>query len=227
MEARILLVEDDRRVRRGTALALQEEGFEVVEAPDPEVALRLLNAREPDIAILDVMLPGRDGFELCREIRKTSDLPVIFLTAKTDTIDVVVGLESGGDDYVTKPFVMRELIARVRALLRRLQPETNVKCIILDELEIEPETGVVRRDGQTVSLTKTEFKLICTLASRPNIVFRREDLLERVWGYDYLGDSRLVDSHVQRLRAKIEPNPSTPTYIRTVRGLGYKLAYEP
>jgi DNA-binding response OmpR family regulator len=227
MEARILLVEDDRRVRRGTALALEEEGFEVVEAPDSDVALQLMHAREPDIAILDVMLPGRNGFDLCREIRKNCDVPVIFLTAKTDTIDVVVGLESGGDDYVTKPFVMRELIARVRALLRRLQPETKVKRIALGELEIEPETGVVKRDGERLSLTKTEFKLICTLASRPNIVFNRAVLLENVWGYDYLGDSRLVDSHVQRLRAKIEPNPSTPTYIHTVRGLGYKVAYEP
>jgi DNA-binding response OmpR family regulator len=173
------------------------------------------------------MLPGRDGFELCRDIRKTSDLPVIFLTAKTDTIDVVVGLESGGDDYVTKPFVMRELIARIRALLRRLQSEGTIKRIVIGDLVIEPDTGVVLKSGQPVSLTKTEFKLICTLASRPNVIFKRDVLLEHVWGYDYLGDSRLVDTHIQRLRAKIESDSSNPKYIKTLRGLGYKLAVEP
>lgn len=226
MEARILLVEDDRRIRRGTALALEQEGFDVLEAPDADVALRLLLEQSPDLAILDVMLPGKDGFELCREVRKTNDLPVIFLTAKTDTVDVVVGLESGGDDYVRKPFVMRELIARIRALLRRLQSETPLKRITVGDLVIEPETGVVRRGDKPISLTKTEFKLICTLASRPNVVFNREVLLENVWGYDYLGDSRLVDTHIQRLRTKIEPDSSSPTYIQTVRGLGYKIASE-
>ena len=227
MEATILLVEDDRRLRRGTALALEQEGFGVLEAPDAEVAMRLLNEQDPDLAILDVMLPGRDGFELCREIRKTDDLPVIFLTAKTDTVDVVVGLESGGDDYVIKPFVMRELIARIRALLRRLQSEIKLKRIVVGDLVIEPDTGVVRKNGEPVSLTKTEFKLICTLASRPNVIFQRDVLLEHVWGYDYLGDSRLVDSHIQRLRAKIEPDSSNPKYIQTLRGLGYKFVVEP
>ncbi|HYZ93676.1 MAG TPA: response regulator transcription factor [Actinomycetota bacterium] len=227
MEASILLVEDDRRLRRGTAMGLEQEGFRVLEAPDADVALRLLAEQNPDLAIFDVMLPGQDGFELCRKVRKTNDLPVIFLTAKTNTVDVVVGLESGGDDYVTKPFVMRELIARIRALLRRLQSETPLKRINVGDLLIEPETGVVRRGDEPVSLTKTEFKLICTLASRPNVVFKREVLLEQVWGYDYLGDSRLVDTHIQRLRAKIEPDPSNPTHIQTLRGLGYKLVAEP
>lgn len=226
MKARILLVEDDRRIRRGTALALEQEGFDVLEAPDADVAIRLFNEQSPDLAILDVMLPGRDGFELCREIRKTSDVPVIFLTAKTDTIDVVVGLESGGDDYVTKPFAMREVIARIRALLRRLQSEAPPNRVIVGDLLIEPETGVVRKGGELVNLTKTEFKLICTLASRPNVIFRRDVLLERVWGYDYLGDSRLVDTHIQRLRAKVEPDSSSPKYIRTIRGMGYKLVAE-
>jgi DNA-binding response OmpR family regulator len=227
VEASILLVEDDRRLRRGTAMGLEQEGFRVLEAPDADVALRLLAEQNPDLAIFDVMLPGQDGFELCRKVRKTNDLPVIFLTAKTNTVDVVVGLESGGDDYVTKPFVMRELIARIRALLRRLQSETPLKRINVGDLLIEPETGVVRRGDEPVSLTKTEFKLICTLASRPNVVFKREVLLEQVWGYDYLGDSRLVDTHIQRLRAKIEPDPSNPTHIQTLRGLGYKLVAEP
>ncbi|MEX2392878.1 MAG: response regulator transcription factor [Actinomycetota bacterium] len=223
MEPKVLLVEDDRRVRRGTALALQQDGFAVLEAPDGETALISLASDRPDIAILDVMLPGRDGFELCREIRKTSDLPIIFLTAKTDTIDVVVGLESGADDYVTKPFVVRELTARIRALLRRLNPETPIKRIVVRDLEIQPETGVVRRGGEVIPLTKTEFKLICTLAGRPNMIFTREVLLAQVWGYDYLADSRIVDTHIQRLRSKIESDTSSPEYIQTIRGLGYKL----
>jgi DNA-binding response OmpR family regulator len=226
MDARILLVEDDRRVRRATALALQQEGFEVLEAPDADSAMRLLDERKPDLAILDVMLPGRDGFELCRDVRKTSGLPVIFLTAKTDTVDVVVGLESGGDDYVTKPFVMRELIARVRALLRRVQSEAPHSRIAVGDIQIEPESGVVLKGGEPVALTKTEFKLLCTLASRPNLIFKREVLLEQVWGYDYLGDSRLVDTHIRRLRAKVEPEPPNPRLIQTVRGLGYKLVAE-
>lgn len=226
MEAKILLVDDDRRLRRGTALALEQEHFEVLEAPDGEMAMKLLAEQSPDLAILDVMLPGTDGFELCREMRKSSDLPVIFLTAKTDTVDVVVGLESGGDDYVTKPFVMRELIARIRALLRRLQSDSTPKRIVVGDLVIEPDTGVVLKRGEPLSLTKTEFKLICTLASRPNVIFNREMLLDQVWDYDYLGDSRLVDAHIQRLRAKIERDPSNPKYVRTIRGLGYKLVVE-
>ena len=223
MEARILLVEDDRRIRRGTALAFEREGFEVLEAPDAPTAMKLLDDAKPDLAVLDVMLPGLDGFELCREIRKTSGLPIIFLTAKTDTIDVIVGLESGGDDYVTKPFVMRELVARMRALLRRALAAAPQQRIDVAGLEIEPESGVVTKDGDPVALTKTEFSLLCTLASRPNVIFKREVLLEQVWGYDYLGDSRLVDTHIGRLRAKIERQPSNPRIIHTVRGLGYKL----
>lgn len=227
MEARILLVEDDRRVRRGTALALEREGFEVIEAPDAAAAMPLLDRLKPDVAILDVMLPGRDGFELCREIRKTSGLPIIFLTAKTDTVDVVVGLESGADDYVIKPFDMRVLIARVRALLRRVQSDTSLARIVVGDVEIEPESGVVLKEREPVALTKTEYELLCTMASRPNVIFKREVLLEQVWGYDYLGDSRLVDTHVRRLRAKIETDPSNPRLIQTVRGLGYKLVAGP
>jgi DNA-binding response OmpR family regulator len=171
------------------------------------------------------MLPGMDGFECCRELRKTSAVPIIMVTARTDTHDVVAGLEAGADDYVTKPFEPKELAARIRALLRRARTnEPGLVQLEFGDLEILPEAGVVRRSGEEVHLTRTEFLLLCELAANAGKVLSREQLLERVWSYDYFGDGRLVDVHVRRLRTKIELEPSEPRHVLTVRGLGYKLA---
>jgi DNA-binding response OmpR family regulator len=221
----ILLVDDDARLREIVGMALESEGYGVRTAASAEEAAKMLLDSEPDLLILDVMLPGRDGFELARDIRTRSPVPILMLTAKTDTIDVVVGLESGADDYVTKPFVTKELVARIRALLRRARAaETVPRRITVGELEILPEAASVTKGGEPVHLTKTEFKLLLALASRPNQVFTREVLLQQVWEYDYFGDSRLVDVHVRRLRWKIEDDPRNPRIVQTVRGLGYKVA---
>jgi DNA-binding response OmpR family regulator len=221
----VLLVDDDVRLREIVGMALQDEGYRVRTAASSEEAMKSLDRDDPDLLILDVMLPGRDGFELCREIRTKSPLPILMLTAKTDTVDVVVGLESGADDYVTKPFVTKELVARIRALLRRARgPEASPRRLTLGDLEIVPEAATVTKRGRPVHLTKTEFKLLLAMASRPGQVFSRELLLQQVWEYDYFGDSRLVDVHVRRLRGKIEDDPREPGIVQTVRGLGYKVA---
>jgi DNA-binding response OmpR family regulator len=225
MPPTILLVDDDARLREIVGMALEGEGYGVRAAASAEEAVAILDRDDPDLLILDVMLPGRDGFELCREIRTKSPVPILMLTAKTDTVDVVVGLESGADDYVTKPFVTKELVARIRALLRRARgAEQAPRKISVDDLEIAPDAATVIKAGEPLHLTKTEFKLLLTLASRPNQVFTREVLLQQVWDYDYFGDSRLVDVHIRRLRAKIEDDPREPTIVQTVRGLGYKVA---
>src|ERR671919_3026473 len=221
----ILLVDDDARLREIVGMALEEEGYGVRTVESGEEALGVLDADDPDLLILDVMLPGRDGFELCRDIRKRSPIPILMLTAKTDTVDVVVGLESGADDYVTKPFVTKELVARIRALLRRARgAEQSRRKLSVDAIEIAPEAATVTKRGRPLHLTKTEFKLLLALASRPNQVFTREVLLQQVWDYDYFGDSRLVDVHIRRLRAKIEDDPRDPRIVQTVRGIGYKVA---
>jgi DNA-binding response OmpR family regulator len=181
-------------------------------------------ATPADVVLIDLMLPGMDGFELCRSIRRSSDVPILMVTARADTHDVVAGLEAGADDYVTKPFQPKELSARIRALLRRARPaEPGRAHLRFGDLEVVPDEGVVRRDGEEIHLTKTEFRLLCELASAPGRVFSREQLLERVWGYDYFGDGRLVDVHVRRLRTKVEGDAANPRHVVTVRGLGYKL----
>ncbi|MGD0983733.1 MAG: response regulator transcription factor [Acidimicrobiales bacterium] len=229
MAHRVLLVEDDERIRASMRLSLEDEGYEVEEAGTGEEAIELqtqaLVSNPFDLLVVDIMLPGMDGFECCRELRKASAVPIIMVTARTDTHDVVAGLEAGADDYVTKPFEPKELAARIRALLRRARAgEPGLVQLEFGDLEILPEAGVVRRNGEEVHLTRTEFLLLCELASNAGKVLSREQLLERVWSYDYFGDGRLVDVHVRRLRTKIESDPSEPRHVLTVRGLGYKLA---
>jgi two-component system response regulator MtrA len=223
VNGRILLVEDDPSIREVAALGLTRAGFSVSTASDGREGLFRARGEPFDLVILDVLLPSLDGFEVCRELRKESGVPVLMLTARGDTVDVVVGLESGADDYVTKPFEMAELVARVRALLRRGRGAPPDRVLTVGELEIDPSSFTVRKRGQPISLTATEFRLLLEMARRPGQVFTRQLLLERVWNYDYLGDSRLVDVAVQRLRAKVEDDPSRPALITTVRGVGYRL----
>jgi DNA-binding response OmpR family regulator len=227
MSQRLLVVDDDRSIREIVQMSLEEEGYIVDTAMDAEEALETIRRNAPDLLILDVMLPGMTGFDLTREIRKTSSLPIILLTAKTDTIDKVLGLESGADDYVEKPFEMRELVARMRALLRRVHAdEDSPRALRIGPIEVRPEEGIVKLNDEPVSLTRTEFRLLTTLASKPGRVFSREQLLQEVWGYDYFGDARLVDVHIKRLRAKVEDDPHDPKIVQTVRGMGYKVSEE-
>lgn len=226
MSGRILLVEDDERIRSSMRLALEGEAYEVDEAGSGEEALDHFSAHPADVALIDLMLPGMDGFECCRALRRHSAVPIIIVTARTDTHDVVAGLEAGADDYVTKPFVAKELAARIRALLRRTRPadEQEGHVLAFGDLELLPEEGVLRRrDGTEIHCTRTEFRLLCELATNPGRVLTREQLLDRVWGYDYFGDGRLVDVHIRRLRTKVESDPALPRHILTVRGMGYKL----
>ena len=225
MDASILLVEDDPSIREITALGLRAAGFSVSTASDGLEGLDRWRAERPDLVLLDVMLPRLDGFEVCRAIRREATTPVVMLTARADTLDVVVGLESGADDYVRKPFEMPELVARVRAALRRRGREPGDEgddVLPLGPLRIDIGGRTVLRDGKPVELTRTEFDLLVELARRPGQVFTRDVLLDRVWGYDYLGDSRLVDVAIARLRSKVEADPALPELVITVRGAGYK-----
>jgi len=224
MGTRILTVEDDERIRTAVRLALEDEGWEVEEADTGEDALQAFTRQPSDVVLIDIMLPGIDGFDVCRSIRRVSDVPIVMVTARADTHDVVAGLEAGADDYLTKPFAPKELSARIRALLRRARTiDLAPTHLRFGDLEIIPDGGIVLRDNAEVHLTKTEFRLLVELASAPGRVFSREVLLERVWGYGYFGDGRLVDVHVRRLRMKVEVDPANPRHVMTIRGLGYKL----
>src|SRR6185503_4336728 len=211
MPPTVLVVEDDARIRVALGMALEEEGHHVVEAASAEEALDAFRRAPADVVLVDVVLPGMSGLDLCRELRKTSDALIVMVTARTDTHDVVAGLEAGADDYVTKPFAPKELSARIRALLRRARPaQPGHARMVFGDLEIIPDEGKVLLATKELHLTKTEFRLLCELASNPGRVFSREALLDRVWGYGYFGDGRLVDVHVRRLRTKVETDPANP-----------------
>lgn len=223
----LLFIEDDDHIRLALTLALEDEGYTVREAPTGRAGLEAFQMREPELVLLDLRLPDLSGFEVCRAIRATSIVPIIIVTAQTDTYDLVAGLEAGADDYVTKPVIAKELAARIRALLRRVQlheaPAAPARSSVFGDVELRREQGVVLKAGKELSLTKTEYRLVCEFADHAGAVLSRDQLLELVWGYEYLGDSRLVDAHVRRLRVKLEDHPDDPKLIVTVRGLGYRL----
>jgi DNA-binding response OmpR family regulator len=223
---RLLVIEDDASIRTMLRQALEDEGYEVVEAPNGFAGLQAVQSSGLDLVLLDLRLPDMSGFEVCRQIRASSFVPIIMVTAQTDTHDMVAGLEAGADDYVTKPVVVKELAARIRATLRRSAysgSSSEDRPERFGSLELLRAAGIVRKAGVEIPLTKTEFFLLCEFADHPNMVLSRDQLLERVWGYEFLGDSRLVDAHVRRLRVKVEDAPDDPQLIVTVRGLGYRL----
>jgi two-component system response regulator MtrA len=222
MNGNVLVVEDDPSVAEATGLLLERAGLRVVPAPDGQRALDLFHRQRFDAVVLDIMLPVLDGFEVCRSIRRVSTVPIVMLTARADTAEIVAGLELGADDYVTKPFAGPEFVARVRAALRRVSADEPVPPIQIGELEIDSAAFRATAAGRVLDLSATEFRLLVELARHPDRVLSREILLERVWGYDYLGDSRLVDMAVNRLRTKLGDDPKTPRYIATVRGAGYR-----
>ncbi|MGE5211768.1 MAG: response regulator [Acidobacteriota bacterium] len=222
----LLFIEDDDGIRLALSLALEDEGYEVRQAPSGEAGLVEFRRTPPDLVLLDLRLPDMSGFDVCRALRAESIVPIIMITAQTDTHDMVAGLEAGADDYVTKPVVPKELAARIRALLRRVHLQgraTTPTATRFGDVEIRREQGIVLKGGSELNLTKTEFRLMCEFADHAGAVLSRDQLLERVWGYEYLGDSRLVDAHVRRLRLKVEDHPDDPKLIVTARGIGYRL----
>jgi DNA-binding response OmpR family regulator len=224
----LLFIEDDEAIRTALRLVLEDEGYEVAEAGDGETGIKMFGQMDPDLVLLDLRLPDISGFEVCRAIRRSSITPVIMVTAQTDTSDLVNGFDAGADDYVTKPVVPKELAARIRAALRRTQtiepsPTSGKSLSKIGDVEIDRNLSIVKKAGTEIPLTKTEYRLLVEFADHPGMVLSRDQLLERVWGYEYLGDSRLVDAHVRRLRVKVETQPDEPTMIVTVRGMGYRL----
>jgi len=228
---RILVVEDEANIVNLVRAYLEREGFAVKTVADGRTAVQQAHATRPDLIILDLMLPGMDGLEVCRRVRQESDVYIIMLTAKSEESDRIVGLELGADDYLTKPFSPRELVARVKAVLRRRRDGSGARggfgrgeqgAIVAGPLTIDLARRRVTKGGQPIDLTTLEFDLLCVLAGDPGIVLSRAQLLQRVWGYDYIGDERVVDVHIGLLRKKIEADPSEPALLRTVRGVGYK-----
>ncbi|EWS80801.1 transcriptional regulator [Brachybacterium phenoliresistens] len=223
--SRILVVDDDQAIAEMVGIVLRGKGFEVVTTPDGASALEAFGQVRPDLVLLDLMLPGMDGIEVCRRLRRDSGVPVIMLTARSDTADVVEGLEAGADDYLTKPFEPDELVARIKARVRR-SDTPSTETLTIGEVVIDVDGHVVRRAGEVVPLTPLEFDLLTQLARKPWQVFTREVLLRDVWGYRHAADTRLVNVHVQRLRSKIERDPENPRVVVTVRGVGYRAGTE-
>ncbi len=220
-KGRVLVVDDDASLAEMLSIVLRQEGFESRLCARGDEAMDAFREFRPDLVLLDLMLPGKDGIDVCKEIREESGVPIVMLTAKSDTVDVVVGLESGADDYVVKPFKPKELVARIRARVRRLDAPTH-EALTIGDLSIDVAGHSVMRNGAPVNLTPLEFDLLLCLARKPWQVFTREVLLEQVWGYRHSADTRLVNVHVQRLRSKVEHDPENPQIIVTVRGVGYK-----
>ena len=221
-KGRVLVVDDDASLAEMLTIVLRQEGFDSRMCLRGDEAVEAFRDYRPDVVLLDLMLPGRDGIDVCKEIRAESGVPIVMLTAKGDTVDVVVGLESGADDYVVKPFKPKELVARIRARVRRFDATAQAETLTIGDVHIDVAGHQVTRGGRPVSLTPLEFDLLVCLARKPWQVFSREVLLEQVWGYRHAADTRLVNVHVQRLRSKVEHDPENPEIVLTVRGVGYK-----
>lgn len=223
MSKTILVVEDEKTIADILVFNLQREGYQTLEANDGAEGLKLATEKNPDLILLDVMLPVMDGFEVCKNIRRKSQVPILMLTAREEETDKVLGLELGADDYITKPFSMRELMARVKTNIRRgsIQPEDEIKCETSSSIQIKQSNGSVYKNGKQIDLSVREFELLTFMSATPGQVYSREELMEKVWGYEYYGDLRAVDVAIRRLREKIEDESAQPKYIITKRGLGY------